>query len=49
MAYSFNAASGKKAFYRAIYPYLNPPNGSLFLFYSIDLYKKQRSTDYGIR
>ena len=30
MAYSFNAASGKKAFYRAIYPYLNPPTGELF-------------------
>ena len=30
MAQSFNAASGKKAFYRADYPYLNPPTGELF-------------------
>ena len=33
MARSFNAASGKKTFYRADYPYLYPPFGGAFCAY----------------
>ena len=33
MARSFNAASGKKTFYRADYPYLYPPFGGVFCAY----------------